>query len=186
MAKIRLSPPPQKFLRELVRQLANEAKAAIAPKIKSDVLRDALRVQVKKNVGALYIPHYWALYVHEGRGPFGPKKASFLVWFSNQADDPRLQGGYPVRLSDVRRLTKEQFHYGLRENARRLDLGISEPYMIVTPYFNRRTPGTFFFTLGAQDFERTVPAKVDSAFDAWVRQQLGRVKQPKPARARLR
>src|SRR5690349_17805389 len=60
----------------------------------------------------LFIPHYWAIYVHDDRGSFGPgspatrpPKALFLVWFRNPNNDPRLAAGLQVmRRNNVRRL----------------------------------------------------------------------------------
>ena len=56
--------------------------------------------------GRLLIPVYWAPIVHEGRSrPILPRNARVLVWFRNPlVDDPRLRGGYPKRLSEVRSL----------------------------------------------------------------------------------
>lgn len=175
----------KKFARDLARVLAEDARRSIAPRIKNDVLREALRVESLKNTASLFIPHYWAVYVHDDRGPFGPRRAQLLVWFADPDDDPRLRGGYPVRYRDVRRLTKEQFQFGLRENARRLNAG-QGPYMIVKRYEPSTRRGEFFFTIGAKDFERGVDVKVLSEFDALIDRELKAIKRPKPARAKIR
>lgn len=60
----------------------------------------------------IYIDHYWARFVHDGRGEFGPPKgAQFYVWYKDRKEDPRLSasGGYPRRFREVRKLTKEEF-----------------------------------------------------------------------------
>ena len=56
------------------------------------------------------VPQYWAIYYHEGHTkPIIPRNASVLVWYKNPSQDPRLSGGYPIRRSQVRRLTKDEF-----------------------------------------------------------------------------
>jgi hypothetical protein len=73
------------------------------PKIPSNQLKSALQIKyIDNTAGCLWIPHYWAVYLHSGR------KAShgniFLMWYINPAEDPRYRGGkYPVRREDVKR-----------------------------------------------------------------------------------
>lgn len=83
----------------------------VFPKIPSEQLRVALQIKkIDDTAGFLWVPHYWAIYVHSGRGEAGPVSSTYLVWFRNPKDDPRYPGGrYPIRREDVRRLTKEQF-----------------------------------------------------------------------------
>jgi hypothetical protein len=63
----------------------------------------------------LYIPHYWARFVHDGRGPIpGPPRggdAAFYVWYKDRRQDPRLagSGGYPKRKYQVSKLSREEF-----------------------------------------------------------------------------
>lgn len=88
--------------------------------IPSEQLRAGLiTIEEAKGKGKLHVPHYWALYIHDGRGPSpgagGGDK--ILVWFKDPKNDPRYPGGvYPVRLSQVKRLTKAQFRKWSRIN----------------------------------------------------------------------
>lgn len=120
------------------------------------------------------IPHYWAVYVHDGRGPFGPRKKTWLVWFMDPKDDPRTQGGtkHPVRAKDIRTLTKEQFHAGLRENSRRRALDLP-PYMIVTKHHGGNLARPFFSnTGGMRGFRQQANEIGRRLFSEFVRQQI--------------
>lgn len=80
----------------------------------SRTLRDALRVTRNENGLQITVPHYWAQWFHDGRGPVTARPGHKLVYYKNPSDDPRISGGYPVRLSDVRRLTRAEFYRDLR------------------------------------------------------------------------
>lgn len=115
----------------------NAARRALAyskPKIPSSTLQQAARVRKKPAGGGyqLYIPHYWAIYIHNGRGPSQPKSKTFLVWFRNPQDDPRIRRGYGVK-RPPRRLSKREWDYWLKQNRKASKLGIPAP-MIVTQY----------------------------------------------------
>lgn len=86
--------------------IANLARAACT----SRTLRQALKVERTPTGFTLVVPHYWAQFFHDGRGPVNARPGHKLVFYKNPADDPRISGGYPVRLSDVRRLTKAEFY----------------------------------------------------------------------------
>lgn len=153
-------PDPQVMMRRLLERLLRQAKAAVLPQIKQQQLRNGLKIIVRteRPEGELYIPHYWAFYVHEDRGPFGPRKGSgaqCLVWFANPKDDPRLQREI-VRYSDWRRLTREEFLAGLEENQRRKP----DVYMYVRKYKRNSREGDHFFDRGMEAFEETVPTQV--------------------------
>lgn len=90
--------------------IANIARAGC----QSKTLRQALRVLKTDDGFVLNVPHYWAQWFHDGRGPVTARPGKKLVFYKNPADDPRIQGGYPVRLSDVRRLTKTEFYRDLK------------------------------------------------------------------------
>lgn len=78
------------------------------------------------------VPHYWAIYLNDGRGVVRPVDARVLVWFQNPKDDPRTDFGrrYPVRYRKRRRLSQADYYRGLEENRRRYEAGL-EPFMIV-------------------------------------------------------
>lgn len=90
--------------------LLTAGRAFVFPRIPSRTLRNALTTYQTGNRGYMNVPHYWAIYYHEGHTrPIIPRTASMLVWYKNPAQDPRLSGGYPVRRSQVRKLTSAEF-----------------------------------------------------------------------------
>lgn len=99
-----------KFIRALLRELCERARRDTLPRIESKTLRDALRCRddltARVPTVKLTIPHYWAVYYHDGRGPITARRGKFLVYFQSIEDDPRVQGGrsYPERASQIRRL----------------------------------------------------------------------------------
>lgn len=74
--------------------------------LEANMVREVLAASRSRARGRLHIPVYWAPIVHQGRtGPILPRESKVLVWFKNPlVDDPRLRGGYPRRLSEVRSL----------------------------------------------------------------------------------
>ena len=102
-----------RLLPRLARKLAYQGQQKASPQIRSNQLRRGLYVREDPENDqkyALVVPHFWAAYIHDGRGPVRPDTAKVLVWFRNPNDDPRLKAGLsPVRASGVRKLTKAQF-----------------------------------------------------------------------------
>jgi hypothetical protein len=90
--------------------IADLARAACT----SRTLRQALRVIRTDEGFTLNVPHYWAQWFHDGRGVVTARPGHKLVFYKNPAEDPRIAGGYPVRLSDVRKLSREEFYRDLR------------------------------------------------------------------------
>lgn len=141
----------QVFLRRLAEVLVADAydKAMPAVQDASFTLARYLTAEVEEDrpgmiVAALSVPHFWAKFLHDGRGPVRPQSASFLVWFRNVLDDPRLRGGrYPQRNSQVRHLTKQQWQFWLNENRLARARRVPEP-MIVTKYSGPVTGKPFF------------------------------------------
>lgn len=143
--------PETAWLADLVRQLTVLAASWAKPKIPSKTLRNALEQLVPGAVrsgrckGGLYIPHYWALYVHDGRGAFSAPKGHYLVWFRDPRNDPRLANGEtPARARDLKYLTKEQFLFWLERNIEAREAGLDPP-MIVRRAVLRGTRGSYFF-----------------------------------------
>ena len=126
--------------RRILRRTGAVALILARQRIQSETLRRAIVFQERTALqGRLYIPHYWAIYQHDGRDAVFPDKKTYLVWYADPADDPRLRGGYPVRLSDVKSLTADDFYAGLEENRRREEANPSGgpmQFMII------RGPGT--------------------------------------------
>jgi hypothetical protein len=68
---------------------------------------------------AVETPYFWAVFYHDGRGPVRAKPGKVLVYFRNPDDDPRIPGRkYPVRASDIKRLTAADFYRFLRDPSR--------------------------------------------------------------------
>ncbi|MCP4897872.1 MAG: hypothetical protein GY906_12945 [bacterium] len=139
------------FKRNLIQKMARRAAAIARPLIPSRTLRKALQIKyVRSGVqifrAYLVIPHYWALYVHDGRGGFGPRRARVLVWFRDPRNDPRTDGAtnYPVREGDIRRLTRSEFYHGVAMNHRHGTPDNPMPYMVIAKWRGGDKPQPFF------------------------------------------
>lgn len=142
-----------------------------ASKIDSSTLRAALELIVSKTgdqgvEARLFIPHYWAVYYHDGRRGFGTVDNVWLVYFTDPKDDPRIQGGYPVRGNDIQTLTRGQYEFGLRKNRERRASG-GVPYMIVTKSVGPAGAHPFF-TKGMVGFKRSADRVAKPYFDAYI------------------
>jgi hypothetical protein len=93
----------------LLKAFLRRGKSKAFSFISSEQLRAGLAsLETSDSTGKLNVPHYWAKYYHDGRGP--SKGSPILVWFRNPKDDPRTPGGrYPVTKAQVRRLSKGEF-----------------------------------------------------------------------------
>ena len=165
----------KRVIRRILQDLGERELRVVRKAIGSRTLRAAIRLIVNESEerADLFIPHYWAIYYHDGRGSVSPVSARKLVFFDNKNDDPRLRGGkYPVRESQVKRLTKRQYEDGLRENQNRARLGL-RPFMYVVDSVGPSSPRPFFTQLerGAADradpvvrrvFERELLDWIDS------------------------
>ena len=162
------------FLRSLLKVLAKEGVKRVRPHIPSKTLQAALTVrldQARSDRAYLYIPHYWAIYVHDGRGaPFGPPPSGkpFYIDFSNPKDDPRLAahgGQTPPRVAQLRSLSSEEFKRFAKLSRAAKKAG-APPIMLVRPRIYKPTPGAFFF--------ENVPGAPLGAFMAFVREEAQR------------
>lgn len=179
-------PQTERLLARILELMGERAYRQIKPLIGSSTLRDALEliVEVPENQARLYIPHYWAVYYHDGRRGFGPKSAPFLIFFADPANDPRFPGRQtPERADQIRRLTRAEYYTGLERNRQRAKAG-RRPFMyVIRDPSNPRRPGrvgpqqgTFFFEEGgaglakefsspegevAQEFNRYVQDMID-------------------------
>ena len=104
----------------LLRSFLLRGKVKVLPVIPSEQLQAGLYTQeLTDSRGLIRVPHYWARFIHDGRGPSPGASGTgkILVWFRDPKDDPRYPGGiYPVRRSDVKRLTRGQFRKWSRIN----------------------------------------------------------------------
>lgn len=125
----------------------------------SETLSEAMtkQVDIDRDEIALFVPHYWAVPYHEGHGPV---KNKFMVFFPNPADDPRIQGGYPVRTSDIQNLSNFMSKEEIRSARRSGKLRIIRKRL--------KQPGKKFFSKGAAALvqngiaERVVQFNMDS------------------------
>lgn len=121
----------------------------------SQTLSEAMTLQVDpdRDEMALFVPQYWAVPYHEGHGPVEGKK---MIFFPDKTKDPRTGGGknYPVRASDIRPLTKEEFKE------------LRGEYVVIRKR-KRVEKGSQFYVRGARalvsegDAERIVTATLD-------------------------
>lgn len=131
------------------------AKAAVG----STTLRRAMRLIIEESEARanLFIPQYWAVFYHDGRGSISPVSARKLVFFDNPKDDPRLNGGVsPERAGALRRLTKAQYNEGLVQNQRRA-AAKQRPFMFVVDSAGPQAARPFFKTLGKDAAQRLGP-----------------------------
>lgn len=139
------------FYQQLLTKYGEAELERVRLLIGSRTLREAVRLIVDAQAGTaeLYIPHYWAVYYHDGRKGFGPITSSKLVFFADPKDDPRLVGGHPERDFDIRTLTRDEYEHGLAVNAERRKNG-QAPFMFVLdrvgpaaghPFFNQLSNG---------------------------------------------
>ena len=95
----------RRFFRTLTERLSRLGIAKARPRIPSRTLRRALiSLRITDQQVKLHITHYWAHWVHQGRGPVTPGSGQFLAWYRNPRQDPRLTpfgGQTPPRASQL-------------------------------------------------------------------------------------
>ena len=154
---------------DILRAIGRDALREIRPRIGSTTLREALRLIVNESEARadLFIPHYWAEFYHDGRAGFSVGPGKYLVFFDRAQDDPRLVNGqYPERRSELRRLTREEFKRGLKiNNLRRANGG--RPFMYVVQQVRRQRPRPFFDDFARGHAERAGP-EIARLFDQHI------------------
>lgn len=165
------------FNRRIVTKIGRAAMVWVRPKIPSRTLRKALNLFVVSDTeGRIQIPHYWALYVHNGRGPFSAPAGRYLVWFRNPKDDPRLRNGVtPVRASQLRHLTPSEYYHWLQVNAQARKEG-RDPPMVVTRAVRKGTPPNRFFATdgGMRGFPQRAQEVVREDVLKHIRESIGK------------
>lgn len=156
-----------------IRRARIAMKTGIPPGFGSATLSKALRIVNESVVDAeirnLYVPHYWAVYLHDGRSrPIRPRTAKFLVWYPDFRQDPRRpNGGYPERYAQVRRLTREEF---IRDKA--------AGKLVFSEVVTKPVPPSPFFgngpAQGMAGFLDEVRTIVPPAFSDHVKKRLGK------------
>lgn len=163
---------PDDAIEELLRLHGADELELVRSRIGSSTLRDAARLIVDAQAGQahIFIPHYWAVYYHDGRAGFAADAGHFLVFFADPDDDPRLEGGYPVRESDIRRLTRDEFFDGLARNEERADAG-EPPFMFVLRSVGPAAANPFFDDLSDGAALRIEQLAL-AALDAFVQENV--------------
>lgn len=105
------------FKLRVLELIAQTAVRRARTRIKSQTLKEALAFEIQSSERAVvFVPHYWAIYHHDGRGVV-PRRAlppgRYLVWYKDPSQDPRIAGGHPERASDIRRLSRAEFQRDL-------------------------------------------------------------------------
>lgn len=175
-------------LQRILETIGRQELEHIRPQVGSGTLRRALRLMVDANVGraSLFIPHYWALYYHDGRSGFSAPGNRKLIFFADPKDDPR--GPTPERQRDQRRLTREQYKAGLERNATNYRLGLP-PFMLVVDASGPTPPRPFFDDAASGAARRMGPeiARIfDAEIQAWIDSDPAVRSEKKTARLRMR
>ena len=160
-------------IRKMLESMGERELAEARRRIPSRTLKAALQLIIDENRSRahLFIPHYWAIYYHDGRGSVSPRSAKKLVFFDNPREDPRNRGGArAVRASGERRLTKAQYEQGLRINAERRARG-QRPFMYVVDAVGPSRPRPFFDQMAPKASERTGP-RARRAFDREIQRMV--------------
>lgn len=152
-------PPAEQFVAGLLLKLGDRFAAIAGRLSESSAIRDGLLVYIdpiKTDTVWVEAPQYWALYLHDGRGPVVPHPGiTFLIWYKDPAEDPRNPSGV-VRAFEVRRLTPEEF-------VRDRDAG----KLVIT-----RRAGPFegrpFFDMAEKEFESIVDEMVAADFERYM------------------
>jgi hypothetical protein len=153
------------FTSRLAFSLATEFRKFAARAAKSETISRTLQLVVL-DFGAVAVesPFYWAVYLHDGRRGFRARPGHKLVYFKNIDDDPRVRGrNYPVRATDIRRLSKSEFYRLLRDPS---------SGMIVRDAVGP-AKGDPFFRRAGRLFRRRAGAIASPAFSRYVRECMG-------------
>ena len=172
------------FKFELLDKLLTAAEQVIRPLIPSRRLRPRLQKvfdlkQRRRAKGGLFLSPFWAVMLHDGHRAFGPKRAKFLVYYTDEDDDPRKPT--PDRVADTRRLTKDEFDKGMVRNRELSNLnpaGGEFQHMIVVKTPRGRparvgaSPPAPFFSEGGKAFESQADDIIFAEFDAFVKRNV--------------
>lgn len=125
---------PQKVMGIARRILAHSIYDALLVLTPSRGLRAGLYLDVQNAVTKLVYSHFWAQYLHDGRGVVKRRYKQWLVyWPDDRGMDPRIAPiphGYPTRRSEQKRLTKAQFYDALAQFEDALNRGVPSPVII--------------------------------------------------------
>ncbi len=167
-------------MRSVLRAIGERELAEARRRVPSATLKAAMRLIVEESEARarVFVPHYWAIYLHDGHSGINPVSARKLVFFDNPHDDPRRRGARkPERFAQERRLTKREYELGLQINRERAARG-QRPYMYVVdstqavggkPWFDRMASGAAHRvdSVARDAFDREMQKLIDT--DASVR-----------------
>ena len=160
------------FVDRLLRDFLIRGQRRAKPAIPSRTLRRALTRTVLRGtgVGFLEIPHFWALYVHDGRlAPQFPS-GRYFIWWRDPNQDPRLIGGKtPERASELRQLTFDEFDRAWEIFNEAIANGEQSPVVITKQIKKSTQPNRFFDNReGMRGFTAEVNAEGLSKFRAFL------------------
>ncbi len=160
------------MVRRILVEIGEDSLREVRARIGSKTLRAALHLVIDESElrARLFIPHYWAIYYHDGRGAISPVNARKLVFFDDPRDDPRIGAGYPQRANQIRKLTKRQYERGLEINRERFARG-ERPFMFVVDSVGPAAGQPFFDDLAVGAAGRAAPT-VLRIFDAYMQDQI--------------
>lgn len=190
------------YLPEFTKKITGLAEQRARRNIRSKQLRRGLyKTEVAKGPegygAAIVIPHFWAVILHDGREQV--RGDPLLIWFRDRRKDPRLlNGNTPERLSQTRRLTKEEFNYWMGVNRQiikdyRKQTGkqvltssdyeaMKLPMVVarVSPRSGRRVEGEYFFSNdpggGMYGFMQEVDEEAVRGTSEHVKKELAKIK----------
>lgn len=174
-------------IREVLRAIGQRELAEARRRVPSDTLRAAMQLIIEESEfrARVFVPHYWAVYLHDGHNEINPVSARKLVFFDDWMDDPRRNGVRPERFSQERRLTKAEYEHGLQMNAERAARG-QRPFMYVVnstravkgkPWFDRMAQGASgrVGPAALRAFDREMQKLIDTDPSVRPERQTGRV-----------
>lgn len=168
--------PYAEWIRKQQFAIARRMLPPIRRRITSETLKRFLQFYERSDGKAVIgVPHYWAAYYHDGNNSFSGRPTrngkTYLVFFADPlANDPRLQGTYPIRYAEWRPLTKEEFLLGVEIN-KAIAGTFNGPFMFVTTFQGARPGNPFFLNTNPSRVAREI---VPKAFSALVKKTLGR------------
>lgn len=182
-----------RFQRRLARRMGEAGLRIARPKVRmhSETLARAMTLTVGRPSGTrtrarpndiearLHIPHYWAVYVHDGRRPF--QKGRYMVFWKNPRLDPRRSpsGRTPPRRASLRSLSRAEFIRAVQVRDAWIAAG-GDPYdspVVITKVIRKRTPPTRFFENnaggGMAGFPAVASRIAQADFSAYVKGRMG-------------
>ncbi len=97
---------------EMMTSLAKTARdniASFVPEATFGRLKRSFFYIVTRKRIIVYSIYYWARFVNDGRRAIFASDDRPLIFFIDPEDDPRIEGDYPRRPEDIRRLTSDEF-----------------------------------------------------------------------------